>query len=254
VVCGAGEGKRADLSTFDAVEDRHHLSIVRAIAPPLVLRAPEPGSEFVAPAAVRAAPGPPAQGEVDVGDDVDVVVIDAIEVPAVARHALDVPATRPPPERPARRASSSPLSRWPTRPTGSSGSYSSIGEAAPESIRPPAPASGPSIAPPRSLPPAAPRPLQRASTTRLPVVAAPKPAAPSTLVGPADVVGEKIPVLLVSPGELAKLPLDHRAGFVLSLLDGQTTVEGIVDASGMPTEEVLGIVAHLLEMSAIALR
>jgi HD-GYP domain-containing protein (c-di-GMP phosphodiesterase class II) len=242
IVCGDGEGKRADLSTFDAVEDRHHLSIVRAIAPPLVLRAPPAGTPASAPPPARTeASEPELEGEVDV------VVIDAVEVP---RAPLDAPGTRPPPDHPPTRPSSSPLSRWPTR---SSGSYSSIGEVEPEPTRPPAPAAA-SIAPPRSLPPAAPKPLHRASTTRLPVVAEPKRATPAATAAPADVVGEKIPVLLVTPSELAKLPLDHRAGFVLSMLDGQTTIEGLVDASGMPTEEVLAIVEHLLAMSVIKLR
>lgn len=259
IVCGDGEGKRADLATFDALEERHHLSIVRPIAPPLVLHA---SAAPAAPAARTSASAPPAPAsepasppeatEVAVDGDVDVVVIDAVEAPhrpPPQAPQLEAPGTRPPPDRAPTRASSRPLSRWPTR---SSGSYSSIGESAPEATLPPEAPAG-SIAPPRSLPPAAPRPLRPASTTRLPAVAEPR-RAPAVAMAPADVVGEKIPVLLVAPSELAKLPLDHRAGFVLSMLDGRTTIEGLVDASGMPTEEVLAIVEQLLAMSVISLR
>ncbi|MGZ5970306.1 MAG: tetratricopeptide repeat protein, partial [Polyangiales bacterium] len=58
----------------------------------------------------------------------------------------------------------------------------------------------------------------------------------------------------VAPGELAKLPLDHRAGFVLSLIDGMTPLELIVDASGMPAADVLEIVQRLLTQAIIGLQ
>jgi hypothetical protein len=39
--------------------------------------------------------------------------------------------------------------------------------------------------------------------------------------------------------------LDGRAGFILSLIDGATTVESLLDLSGMPIDETLGILEDL---------
>ena len=47
------------------------------------------------------------------------------------------------------------------------------------------------------------------------------------------------------------LGLDHRAGFLLSVVDGTTTVEEIVDVSSMPRHEALRLLAELLEASAV---
>jgi hypothetical protein len=43
------------------------------------------------------------------------------------------------------------------------------------------------------------------------------------------------------------LGLDHRAGFLLSMVDGTTTVEEIVDLSGMPEHEALRLLAELID-------
>ncbi|MGZ3474415.1 MAG: HD-GYP domain-containing protein [Polyangiales bacterium] len=218
VICGDDAGKRAELHTFDSLDDRHHLSIVRAIAPPLVLRevAPAP-SVSVTRLAIDDSEG-----------GVDVTVIDAVET---TRVEVDVPVSLPPAMRASLRL---PATRVPTR---TSGVYSSVreqrAEIEPESIRPVGPSS--SVPPPFSRPPMAAsiRPASR-----------PPPALSL----------EKIPVLRVAPGELAKLPLDHRAGFVLSLIDGMTPLELIVDASGMPAADVLEIVQRLLTQAIIGLQ
>jgi hypothetical protein len=48
--------------------------------------------------------------------------------------------------------------------------------------------------------------------------------------------------------------LDHRAAFVLRFLDGMSTIDDILDASGLPRVEALQILADLLERRVIALR
>ena len=50
------------------------------------------------------------------------------------------------------------------------------------------------------------------------------------------------------------LTLDHRAGFVLSLIDGGSSIEDIIDVSTMPTFEVLRTLYVLLSQNVIALR
>ncbi len=51
----------------------------------------------------------------------------------------------------------------------------------------------------------------------------------------------RVPVRAVSGERLQNSMLDHREGFVLSLIDGQLNIEAIVDVCGMPTSEVLEI-------------
>ncbi len=65
---------------------------------------------------------------------------------------------------------------------------------------------------------------------------------------------DQVPVLLVSPSELRWLALDHRAGFVLSLIDGVSTVEEIIDVSTMPQMEVLRTLYNLITQNVINLR
>jgi DNA-binding IclR family transcriptional regulator len=48
--------------------------------------------------------------------------------------------------------------------------------------------------------------------------------------------------------------MDHRAGFVLSLVDGVSAVEAILDVCGMPRAEALRILHELIDIGAIALR
>ncbi len=55
----------------------------------------------------------------------------------------------------------------------------------------------------------------------------------------------------VAGADVRWLGLDHRAGFLLSLVDGTTTVEEIVDVSSMPRHEALRLLAELLEASAV---
>jgi hypothetical protein len=63
-----------------------------------------------------------------------------------------------------------------------------------------------------------------------------------------------VPWLVVTYERLRTLPLDPRAGFVVSLIDGRCTVEVILDLSGMPEDETVDILRQLLGVGAIELR
>jgi hypothetical protein len=57
----------------------------------------------------------------------------------------------------------------------------------------------------------------------------------------------------VPPDQIRWLSLDHRAGFLLSLIDGHSTLEEVLDISGMPRLEALRILYGLLDQRVIAL-
>jgi hypothetical protein len=59
--------------------------------------------------------------------------------------------------------------------------------------------------------------------------------------------------VVLPPEELRWLNLDHRAGFLLSLVDGASTIEELLDISGMPRLDALRILATLREQRAILL-
>ena len=65
---------------------------------------------------------------------------------------------------------------------------------------------------------------------------------------------DQVPVMMIPHAELRWLALDHRAGFVLSLVDGTSTIEEIIDVSTMPQLEVLRTLYNLLSQSVISLR
>lgn len=62
-----------------------------------------------------------------------------------------------------------------------------------------------------------------------------------------------VPRLAVSTRELMAMPLDHRAGFIASFVDGKFTVEMIVDASAMPEDEALALLGNLAARGVIVL-
>jgi len=72
----------------------------------------------------------------------------------------------------------------------------------------------------------------------------------SRRLGPLD----QIPSTVVSPSEIRWLSLDNRAGFLLSLIDGMSTIEDIIDVSTMPSLEVLRTLHNLLTQKVIVLR
>src|SRR5438445_7995672 len=49
----------------------------------------------------------------------------------------------------------------------------------------------------------------------------------------------RVPRLAVPLEDLAVLPLDHREGFLLSLIDGTSTIESILDVCAMPFDEAV---------------
>ncbi|MGO9000281.1 MAG: hypothetical protein ACLQVI_43700 [Polyangiaceae bacterium] len=55
----------------------------------------------------------------------------------------------------------------------------------------------------------------------------------------------KTPRVVVAPEELNAADLDHRDYFLISLMDGVTTVENILDISGMPSGEALALLSGL---------
>jgi len=63
-----------------------------------------------------------------------------------------------------------------------------------------------------------------------------------------------IPFTLLRGDEALRMPLDHWAGFVLSLVDGHATVDEIIDASSMPEIEALRLLCDLREQGLIGLR
>jgi hypothetical protein len=69
-------------------------------------------------------------------------------------------------------------------------------------------------------------------------------------LGPLD----RVPTLMVQPQELRWLSLDHRAGFLLSLVDGTSTLEMILDVGGMPLLDTLRILNDLYQQRIIAFR
>jgi hypothetical protein len=62
---------------------------------------------------------------------------------------------------------------------------------------------------------------------------------------------KQVPVMAVPRAELKWLSLDHRAGFVLSLVDGTSTMEEIIDVSGMAPLEVLRTLFDLVVQRVI---
>jgi hypothetical protein len=57
----------------------------------------------------------------------------------------------------------------------------------------------------------------------------------------------------MSQSDLRALPLDHRAGFLVWLIDGRSTVESIADACPMSQEHVLALLGVLAAHGIIAL-
>ena len=72
----------------------------------------------------------------------------------------------------------------------------------------------------------------------------------TTRIGPLD----RVPFVAVPTEQLRWLNLDHRAGFVLSHIDGQCSLEQILDVSGMPTLDALRILFELVQQRVVAFR
>jgi hypothetical protein len=64
----------------------------------------------------------------------------------------------------------------------------------------------------------------------------------------------RVPLLAVSERELPLLPLDHREGFLLSHVDGESSIETILDVCAMPAEEALELLQNLVERGVVVVR
>lgn len=65
---------------------------------------------------------------------------------------------------------------------------------------------------------------------------------------------DRVPSVIVPRTQLRWLSIDHRAGFILSLIDGTSTVEMVLDVAGMPRLDSLRILHELVERRIVAFR
>jgi hypothetical protein len=64
---------------------------------------------------------------------------------------------------------------------------------------------------------------------------------------------ERVVVLQVTPAELTTLALDHHAGFLLSRVDGVSSLETLLDVCAMTRLDALRMVLRLVEEGVVAL-
>jgi hypothetical protein len=63
-----------------------------------------------------------------------------------------------------------------------------------------------------------------------------------------------VPWLVVTYDVLREMPLDSRMGFVLSRVDGRSSVEVILDVVGIPEDETMEILHQLVQLGVIEVR
>jgi len=59
------------------------------------------------------------------------------------------------------------------------------------------------------------------------------------------------PVVAMTADALRRLPLDHRAGFVLSLMDGTIELDTVIELCSMPRDEALTLIRDLYESEVV---
>jgi hypothetical protein len=69
-------------------------------------------------------------------------------------------------------------------------------------------------------------------------------------IGPLD----RVPVIDVARDQLRWLSIDHRTGFILSLVDGVSSLEMILDVCGMPALDALRMLFELVQQRIISIR
>jgi hypothetical protein len=69
-------------------------------------------------------------------------------------------------------------------------------------------------------------------------------------LGPLD----RVPMVIVARAQMRWLSMDHRAGFILSLIDGSSSVEMILDMSGMPKLDAYRILHELVQQKIVSFR
>jgi hypothetical protein len=65
---------------------------------------------------------------------------------------------------------------------------------------------------------------------------------------------ERVPMVVVPRTQMRWLSMDHRAGFILSLIDGSSSVDLILDVCGMPKLDALRILQELVQQKIVAFR
>jgi hypothetical protein len=65
---------------------------------------------------------------------------------------------------------------------------------------------------------------------------------------------DRAPMVVVPRTQMRWLSMDHRAGFILSLIDGSSSIEMILDVSGMPKLDALRILHELVQQKIVAFR
>jgi hypothetical protein len=78
----------------------------------------------------------------------------------------------------------------------------------------------------------------------------PAPAAPTVDEVP---FLDEVPYVTCPTATLLEARLDHRAGFVLSLVDGRSTVESVFDACPLPEEDTCFILGDLQRRGLVAM-
>ena len=64
----------------------------------------------------------------------------------------------------------------------------------------------------------------------------------------------RVAVVKVSAGDLLRLDLDHRSGFLLSLIDGLGTIEVLLDVCAMPRKDALRALFALVQDGVVAFK
>jgi hypothetical protein len=62
------------------------------------------------------------------------------------------------------------------------------------------------------------------------------------------------PVVVVAPAELLRMPLDHRAGFLLSRMDGLIDLDTLVEVSAMGRADALRLLRDLHDSGVVEFR
>jgi hypothetical protein len=65
---------------------------------------------------------------------------------------------------------------------------------------------------------------------------------------------QRVPVIMVPPEQLRWMSIDQRAAFMLHNIDGISTLEMILDVSGMPMLDAMRILTELVQQRVIAFR
>jgi hypothetical protein len=75
----------------------------------------------------------------------------------------------------------------------------------------------------------------------------------SFVARPAAVGDARVPRVVVPMDQITRLPIDHRAGFLLAHIDGTQTMEEILDVCPMPRSEALDLIAELASLGVLAI-